>query len=83
MCEYKSRDFGKFLCLLLKHNPLKMDKKYFFFVFYSINGFYYLLFYAVSMGRNFIESKYNTDTAKMHENVIVSTTLSVNGSMNP
>jgi hypothetical protein len=40
-----------------------MDKKLLLF-FYSINGFIY--FYARLPGcRNFIESKYNTDTAKI------------------
>jgi hypothetical protein len=51
--------------LLLKHNPLKMDKKIVSFFFSTRLMALLFIVYAVSMGAGtFIESKYNTDTAK-------------------
>jgi hypothetical protein len=67
MCEYKSRDFlSTFVPLLLKHNPLKMDKKNSFF-FYSINGFIFIV-YAVSMGAGTL-SKANTIPTQQNSNL--------------
>ena len=54
--------FGTFT----KHNPIKMDKKIFSFLFSTRLMAFLFISYAVAMAAGtFIESKYNTDTSKI------------------
>jgi hypothetical protein len=48
----------------LKNVILQMNKKYSPFIFYKIDGASFP-FFAIAMGVDFIESKYNTDTARI------------------
>lgn len=54
------------MALLQKHNPIKMEKKIFSFLFSTRLMAFLFISYAVAMATGtFIESKYNTDTAKI------------------
>ena len=62
----KVNNFEYFCGTFIKHNPIKMDKKIFSFLFSTRLMAFLFIAYAVAMATGtFIESKYNTDTAKI------------------
>jgi hypothetical protein len=50
------------LCTTFKNVILTNEQKIFSFIFYKIDGASFL---SIAMGVDFIESKYNTDTARI------------------
>lgn len=63
---YKSTFLSTFVALLKKRNPLQMDKKLYSILFSTRLMALLFLTFAFAMGAGtFIESKYNTDTARI------------------